>query len=78
MTWAEFKSHMSEAYDIRLQSGAGAVNIYHGAANATDLADDDSMGSITHSLTNMHMAHSANAQQVADTMSQITTETREL
>ena len=67
MTWAEFKSHMSEAYDIRLQSGAGAVNIYHGAANATDGADDDSLGSITQSLTNMHMAHNANAQQVADT-----------
>ena len=69
---------MSDAYDIRLQSGAGAVNIYHGAANATDGADDDSLGSITQSLTNMHMAHNANAQQVADTMSQITTETREL
>ena len=65
MNWAEFNSYMSEAYDIWLQSGAGAVNIYHGAANATDVADDDSLGSITQSLTNMHMTHNANAQQLA-------------
>ena len=28
-TWAEFKAHFSEAYDIRLQSVTGMGNSYH-------------------------------------------------
>ena len=76
-TWAEFKAHFSEAYDIRLQSGTGMGNSYHGAANAID-GDDDSLGSITQSITNMHMAYNVNAQAMNDNMSTITAETASL
>ena len=52
-------------------------NIYHGAANAID-GDDDSLGSITQSITNMHMAYNVNAQAMNDNMSTITAETASL
>ena len=46
--WSKFKSHFAEACDIRLQSGGGTGNMYHGAADAYDTTDDnDSVGSIT-------------------------------
>ena len=70
-TWPELKSHFAEAYDIRLHSGAGATNIYHGAANTYEIADNDSLGSITQSLTSMHLANNANAQSMLDTMSEL-------
>ena len=73
--WSEFKSHFAEAYVIRLQSGGKTTTMYHGAANAYDTADDDSVGSITQSLTNMHPANNANAQSIYDTMSAITADT---
>ena len=45
---SEFKSHFSEAYDIRLQLGGETANVYHGAENVyTTADDDDSVGSIT-------------------------------
>ena len=52
-------------------------NSYHGAANAID-GDDDSLGSITQSITNMHMAYNVNAQAMNDNMSTITAETASL
>ena len=75
--WAEFKAHFSEAYDIRLQSGIDMGNSFHGVANAID-GDDDSIGSITPSITNMHMAHNVNVQAMNDNMSTITAETASL
>ena len=47
-TWHQLKAHFTEAYDIRLSSGAGTAGMagYHGAAN---LMDNDSLGSITQS-----------------------------
>ena len=63
--WSEFKSHFSGAYDIRLQSGGETANVYHGAVNVYDTADDDdSVGSITQSLTSMHLSNNANAQSI--------------
>ena len=77
--WSEFKSHFTEAHDVHLQSGGETTNVYHGAANAYDTADDDvSVGSITQSLTSMHLANNANAQSIHDTMSTITADTAAL
>ena len=73
-TWPEFKAHFSEAYEVQLQSGAGTGNPYHGASNAVEAEDDDSIGSITQSITNMQLANNANAQHMSDTMNSITNE----
>ena len=50
-TWHQLKAHFTEAYDIRLSSGAGTAGMagYHGAAN---VVDNDSLGSITQSIAN--------------------------
>ena len=78
-TWPEMKSHFTEAYDLLLTTGGGTAGAagYHGA-NYTADNDDDSMTSITASITNMHIANNANAQAINDNMSTITAETREL
>ena len=76
--WSEFKSHFAEAYDICLQSGGKTTNIYHGAVNAYNTADDDIMGLITQSLTSMHLANNASVQSIHDTMSAITADTAAL
>ena len=46
-TWPEFKIHFTEAYDLRIHSGAVTAGTmgYHGVNNATG-ADDDSWSSI--------------------------------
>ena len=48
---------------------------YHGAAN---VVDNDSLGSITQSITNMQMAKNANVQVLNKNISTITAETRNL
>ena len=58
--WPQFKSHFQDAYELHLQSGGGNVgNPYHGAANAFQGEDD--IEDINESLTNIHLAHNANA-----------------
>ena len=50
-TWPEFKMHFTEAYDLRIHSGAGTAGTigYHGVNNATG-ADDDSWSYINEGL----------------------------
>ena len=69
-TWPDFKAHFSEAYDTYLRSGAGTVNIngYHGMANATDIADNDSISSIRESFSTVQVASNANFQVTNDNM----------
>ena len=45
-TWYHLKAHFTEAYDMHLTTGTGIVGMagYHGATN---IMDDDSLGSIT-------------------------------
>ena len=74
-TWAEFRSHFVEAYDIHLQLGTGMGNVYHGAVHARGDGDADSLGYITKSITNMHMAYNLNAQAMNENMSTITADT---
>ena len=77
-TWRNLKSHFVEAYEARLQSGAGTATQhgYHGAANAAE--DDDSLGTITESLAQIQMANNANAQMLHDTVAALSAETQEL
>ena len=51
-TLHQLKAHFTEAYDIRLSSGAGTAGMicYHGIVSAMD---DNSLGSITQSIANM-------------------------
>ena len=55
-THVEFKIYFGEAHESRLQVGLGTANDhgYHGVANAMD---DDSLGSITSSMTQMQMTN---------------------
>ena len=60
-SWPEFKSHFQDAYEVYLHSGGGNVNNpYHGAANA--IGGDDDIEEINKSLTEIHLAHNANAE----------------
>ena len=59
-TWSEIKTHFAEAYEIRLQSGTGGGNTYHGAANTYKGVDDDIMGTITQSIANMQHDNNTN------------------
>ena len=49
--WPNLKSHFVKAYNARLRSGAGTTNAngYHGAADATDGVDNDSIAPLTKS-----------------------------
>ena len=60
-SWPEFKSLFQDAYEVYLHSGEGNVsNLYHGAANA--IGGDDDIEEINESLTEIHLAHNANAE----------------
>ena len=68
-TWPQWKTHFIEAYELREAAGITAsAGGYHGAANA---AEDDDANSICASINNMHAAHNAAVQAVSE-------ETREL
>ena len=60
-TWPELKTHITEVYDLLLTTGGGTAGTagYHGAYNTTE-DEDDSMTSITASITNIHIANNAN------------------
>ena len=64
------KGHFTEAYEAHLNSGptAGAAG-YHGAAAA--YSDDDSIGSITNSIAQMHMSNNANARALNDSNAEL-------
>ena len=76
--WPTFKDHFTEAYETRLDSGptAGTAG-FHGAANVID-GNDDSLGSIVGSISQMQLANNANAQAMSDGLSTITASTNEL
>ena len=75
-TWPELKSHFTEAYDLLQRSGAGtsAAHGYHQGNWVQEADDDNSVGSIRSSLTNIHQAHNANTVAINDNLSAITTE----
>ena len=76
-TWNNFKSHITEAYKARLDSGPTAEAAgYHGAAMA--LSDDNSLGSIAGSLAQMQMTNNANTKVLHDNLSTISTGINEL
>ena len=58
--WAEFKNHFAEAYMIRLQSGQCGGNPYHGAFNAYENDDNNSITTLHNNLDNLTHASSAN------------------
>ena len=76
-TWHQLKAHSTEAYNIRLSSGLGTAGMagYHGTANAMD---DNSLGSITQSISNTQIVNNANVQVLNENISTITAETRNL
>ena len=55
----EFKSHFAEAYMIRLQSGQSYGNPYHGATNAYEADNNDSITTLHNTIANL--THAANA-----------------
>ena len=76
-TYATLKEPMMQAFKLRLQMGTegGQNTVYSAAYNTTD---NDSMGTITESLTNMQLANNAAATTINDNMSVITHKTAEL
>ena len=74
-TWPELKAHFTEAYDLLQRTGAGTARDhgYHQGNNAVD-GDDDSLGSLRTSVTNIHQAHNANAHAMNDNISALTAE----
>ena len=70
-TWPEFKMHFTEAYDLRIHSGAGTTGTmgYHGVNSATG-ADDDSWSSINEGLMaqmkQVQLANNTSAQATND------------
>ena len=66
--WRNMNAHFITACDTHLESGPTANTAgYHGAAAA--LSDDDSLGSITNSITQMNMANNANIHAMIESMS---------
>ena len=63
-TWPDFKAHFGKAYDTHLRSGSGTANAngYHGAANATDAMDNNSIRSIHESFEAIKVANNTNFQ----------------
>ena len=78
--WPNFKSHFGEVYDIRLRSGAGTGNAngYHGASNATNGVNNNSLGSIRESFGAIQVANNANFQVTNDKMSAISEDVQTL
>ena len=78
-TWDKFKDVFIEAYELRLDSGptTGAAG-YHGATNTVADNDDDSLGSIVRSISQMQITNNANAQAFLVNLSTITTSTNKL
>jgi len=68
-TWPELKLHFTEAYDLLITIGGGTAQFagYHGA-NVTVDDDEDSLTTITNTITNMHLSNNANAQAIHDNM----------
>ena len=58
---AEFKNHLAEVYMARLQSGKSGGNLYHGAANAYENSDNDSITTLHNTLANL--THESNANK---------------
>ena len=52
--------HFTEAYMVHLQSGQSGGNTYHGAANAYENDDNDSITTLHNTLANLTNASNAN------------------
>ena len=82
-TWTEFKAHFTEAYDLRISSGAGNAGTmgYHGEKN-TEGSEDASWASINEGLMaqlqQVQLANNTSAQATNDSVSVLTVDTREL
>ena len=82
-TWPEFKVQFTEAYDIRIRSGAGTAGTmgYHGAKN-TEGSEDGSWAFINKGLMaqlqQVQLANNTSAQATNDSVSALTVEIREL
>ena len=77
--WPSFNDYFVEAYGLRLDSGSRAnVAGHHGAAAVVGVNDNDSMGSIIGSISQMQMAANANAQSLSDGTSTVSNNTNEL
>lgn len=77
--WPSFKDYFVEAYALRLDSGSRAdVAGHHGAAAVVDVSDNDSMGSIIGSISQMRVAANANAPFLLDGTSTVSNNTNEL
>ena len=80
-TWPEFKAHFTEAYDLRIRSGAGTAGTmgYYGVNNTEGL-EDDSWASINKGLMvqlqQVQLANTTSAQATNDSVSELTVETR--
>ena len=61
---AEFKNNFAEAYMIRLQSGQSGVNPYHGASNAYENDDNDSITTLHNTLANLTHASNTNTTEL--------------
>ena len=76
-TWDALKLHFTRAYIAREQSGTGstAANGYHSAANI--IANDDALNNIestlSHELTNMHVANNAHHQSALASIAELRT-----
>ena len=77
-TWAQFKLHFTEAYEILQQTTQTAGQMgYHSANNAmTD--DDDSITTLQESMANMQTAANENTRVMNDNISQLTATTNQL
>ena len=65
-TWIGLKLHFEEAYELRLASSAGTSRTNGYVNNAEAMDDDDSINSITASLSTIHLANNANYQALQD------------
>ena len=74
--WRNMKTHFIRACDAHLESGPTTNTAgYHGAA--ATLSDDNSLGSITNSITQMNMANNANIRAMNESMSTANAELRQ-
>ena len=62
--WAEFKNHFAKAYMMHLQSGQIGGNPYHGAANAHENDDNDSITTLHNTLANLTHASNTNTTEL--------------
>ena len=65
-TWIQLKTHFEEAYELRLSSSGGTSRTIGYVNNAEAIEDDDSINSITASLSTIHLANNTNYQALQD------------